>query len=246
VPPPPTRRVNDYAGALSAADRERLERQLAARERADGNQVVVAVFRSLEGENLEDFSIRLAERWRIGRKGLDNGVIFLIFTAERRMRLEVGYGLEPTLTDALAAAILREEVAPHFRAGRLADGLAAGLAAIDRVIAGTYRPPPPRSGARGLPWFVVAFVAGFAVGVGWLMFRVWARTWRGLTASHSGWIHPGSRRWRRARGRDDGPWIVDFPGGGGGWSGGGDVSGGGGSFGGGGGSFGGGGASGEW
>ncbi len=94
VPPPPDRRVNDYAGALTPADRDRLEQQLAARETTSRNQVVVAVFRSLEGESLEGYSIRLAQSWRIGQKGLDNGVIFLVFLDDRKMRIEVGYGLE--------------------------------------------------------------------------------------------------------------------------------------------------------
>src|SRR5262245_66345442 len=93
VPPPPDRRINDYAGVLTPAERDALERRLAERERTSSNQVVVAVFRSLEGESLEDFSIRLAQAWRIGPKGLDNGVIFLILVDDRKMRIEVGYGL---------------------------------------------------------------------------------------------------------------------------------------------------------
>ena len=142
VPPPPDRRVNDYAGELTPADRDRLERQLAAREATSRNQVVVAVFRSLHGESLEGYSIRLAQAWRIGQKGLDNGVIFLVFLVDRKMRIEVGYGLEGSLTDAVCSSILRDVVAPRFREGRTADGIAAGLDAIDRAIAGTYVLPP--------------------------------------------------------------------------------------------------------
>ena len=149
VPPPPDRRVNDYAGALTPADRDRLEGQLAAREATSRNQVVVAVFRSLEGESLEGYSIRLAQAWRIGQKGLDNGVIFLVFLDDRKMRIEVGYGLEGSLTDAVSSSILRDVVAPRFREGRTADGIAAGLDAIDRAIAGTYERPP--SAGRGRP-----------------------------------------------------------------------------------------------
>ena len=106
VPPPPDRRVNDYAGALTPADRDRLEQQLAARETTSRNQVVVAIFRSLAGESLEDYAIRLAQAWRIGQKGLDNGVIFLVFLDDRKMRIEVGYGLEGSLTDAISSSIL--------------------------------------------------------------------------------------------------------------------------------------------
>ena len=141
VPPPPDRRVNDFAGALTPADRDRLEQQLAARETTSRNQVVVGVFRSLEGESLEGYSIRLAKAWRIGQKGLDNGVIFLVFLDDRKMRIEVGYGLEGTLTDAVSSSILRDVVAPRFREGRTADGIAAGLDAIDRAIAGEQAAP---------------------------------------------------------------------------------------------------------
>ena len=120
--------------------------------------MVVAIFRSLEGESLEGYSIRLAQAWRIGQKGLDNGVIFLVFLDDRKMRIEVGYGLEGTLTDAVSSSILRDVVAPRFRAGRTADGIAAGLDAIDRAIAGTSTPPPSpdqggRSGGLGALYF---------------------------------------------------------------------------------------------
>ena len=160
VPPPPDRRVNDYAGALTPPERDRLEQQLAARETTSRNQVVVAIFRSLEGESLEGYSIRLAQAWRIGQKGLDDGVIFLVFLDDRKMRIEVGYGLEGTLTDAVSSFILRDVVAPPFREGRTADGIAAGLDAIDRAIAGTYtRPPSPDQGGRsGGLWVFVVFV----------------------------------------------------------------------------------------
>ncbi|PYO26898.1 MAG: hypothetical protein DMD86_18910, partial [Candidatus Rokuibacteriota bacterium] len=121
VPPPPDRRVNDYAGVLAPAERERLEQKLIQRERGASNQVVVAIFRSLEGESLEDFSIRLAQAWRVGRKGLDNGVILLVFIDDRKMRIEVGYGLEGNLTDAVSSSILRDVVAPRFREKRIAD-----------------------------------------------------------------------------------------------------------------------------
>src|SRR6266446_7777903 len=143
IPPPPDHRINDYAGALSADERARLEDKLRTRERESSNQIVVAIFRSLEGESLEDFSIRLAQAWRIGRKGLDNGVIFLVFIDDRKMRLEVGYGLEGNLTDAVSSSILGDVVAPRFRERRIADGISAGLDAIDQAIAGTYRRPAP-------------------------------------------------------------------------------------------------------
>jgi uncharacterized protein len=228
VPPPPDHRINDYAGVLTPAERDRLEQKLIERERTASNQVVVAIFRSLEGDSLEDFSIRLAQAWRIGQKGLDNGVIFLVFVDDRRMRIEVGYGLEANLTDAISSSILRDVVAPRFREGRLADGIGAGLDAIDQAIAGTYRQPVrsarPR---RSIDPFTLALLllvfGGLGMAVVPTLFYRGARR-RGWTGGHAGWGGP----------------IV----GGGGWSGGGRSGGGG--FSGGGGSFGGGGASGSW
>ena len=224
IPPPPERRINDYAGALSPEERARLEDTLRARERESGNQIVVAIFRSLQGESLEDYSIRLAQAWRVGRKGLDNGVIFLVFVEDRRLRLEVGYGLESRLTDALSSQILRQVVAPPFREGRIADGIAAGLAAIERAIAGTDKGAAPAGRARGggvLPLVLLLIVVAG-------LFSIVVPALRSSQVRRQGWTG-GSRGW-------GGPII--FPSGGGG--------GGGGDFGGGGGSFGGGGASGDW
>ena len=245
IPPPPTRRVNDYAGTLSAADRDRLEQKLIDRERTSSNQVVVAIFRSLEGESLEDVSIRLAQSWRVGQKGLDNGVIFLVFLDDRRMRLEVGYGLEGVLTDAVSSSILRTAVAPRFREGKVADGIAAGLDAIDQAIAGTYAAKSgPRAGSdEGVPLLAIAVLLG--VGVAAVAGAMMARTAnlerrRGLTTA---------RRGSDDRGRSNWPWIIGPGGGfgGGGFGGGGfGGSSGGGGFSGGGGGFGGGGASGSW
>src|SRR6266545_3507248 len=171
IPPPPDRRVNDFAGVLPAAERERLEEKLRSRERESSNQIVVAIFRSLDGESLEDFSIRLAQAWRIGQKGLDNGAIFLVFLQDRQMRIEVGYGLEPTLTDAVSSSILRDVVAPRFREGKIADGIAAGVDAIEQAIAGTYQAPARRAARPTAPadyvqmaiWLVVLGGIGLAV-----------------------------------------------------------------------------------
>jgi len=233
IPPPPDRRVNDFAGVLPAAERERLEEKLRSRERESSNQIVVAIFRSLDGESLEDYSIRLAQAWRIGQKGLDNGVIFLVFVDDRKMRLEVGYGLESKLTDALSSQILRQVVAPRFREGKIGDGIAAGLEAIEQVIAGTYKAAPPGQGgrARGGGLFPIVLLLIVVIGI----FSIVVSGLRNSHVRRQGWTG-GSRGW-------GGPII--FPGGG--WSGGGGGGGGGGGdFGGGGGGFGGGGASGDW
>jgi uncharacterized protein len=233
IPPPPDRRVNDYAGALQPADRDRLEQMLIAREATSRNQVVVAVFRSLEGESLEDYSIRLAQAWRIGQKGLDNGVIFLVFLDDRKMRIEVGYGLEANLTDAVSSSILRDVVAPRFREGRVADGIGAGLDAIDRALAGTYQRPPASNPRRqdDFGWRqILALVFG-----GLLLFTLVQNRMQNAALRRRGWTG-GSAGW-------GGPFI------GGGGFGGGFGGGGGGSsggFSGGGGGFGGGGSSGSW
>ena len=231
IPPPPDRRINDYAGALAAADRDRLEQALVAREATSRNQVVVAIFRSLEGESLEDYSIRLAQAWRIGQKGLDNGVIFLVFLDDRKMRIEVGYGLEASLTDAISSSILRDVVAPRFREGRVADGIAAGLDAIDRAIAGTYqRPPASQTGRRDGGFGFRELAAFFVVFV--LISILVQNRWQSAAARRRGWTG-GSAGW-------GGPYV------GGGFGGGSSGGGGGGGFSGGGGSFGGGGSSGSW
>lgn len=241
IPAPPDHRLNDYGGALSPGDRERLEQKLSQRERGNTNQIVVAVFRSLEGESLEDFSVRLAQAWRVGQKGLDNGVVFLVFVEDRKMRLEVGYGLEGSLTDAVSASILRQVVAPRFREGKMADGIAAGLDAIDQAIAGTYAGSGPRARSDpGMSVATMALLAGLGVaafaGVAMAM-NARAQRRRGWTAGRSGW---GPSR----RGGGAFPWIIGTGGGGFGGSSGGGFGGGG--FSGGGGDFGGGGASGDW
>ncbi|HEY3066942.1 MAG TPA: TPM domain-containing protein [Methylomirabilota bacterium] len=243
VPAAPTARVNDYGGLLSAADRDRLESLLTEREQATGTQVVVAIFPSLEGESLEDFSIRLAEKWRIGRKGLDTGVILLVFVKEHKVRLEVGYGLEGVIPDAAAGDIIRNVIAPRFREGQYAAGLQAAIEAVyARVGSGPGAPPAARrdGGQRGVSPLV--FFGVLAI-IAFVLYREMASGRRftrgqGYTAGRRGWAGPvivPPIWWGGSRG------------GGGGWGGfGGGGFGGGGGFSGGGGSFGGGGASGDW
>jgi uncharacterized protein len=221
--------VTDGAGLLAPADRERLAERLAARERATGAQMVIAIFPSLEGESLEDFSIRLAERWRVGQKALDNGVILLVFARDRKVRLEVGYGLEGALPDAVAGQIIRETIAPAFREGRYAAGLEGAIDAVFARIEATPAPARPRSrAAPGIPTslallFVVAVIAVIVLGA---LRGSRRRAPRAYGYSRAGWGAP----------------VVVPPiiwGGGWGGRGGGGFSPGGGSF-------GGGGASGDW
>jgi uncharacterized protein len=207
---------------------------LADGEKTTGAQVVVAVFPSLEGESLEDFSIKVAEKWRVGQKGLDDGAIMLVFLKERKVRIEVGYGLEGAIPDIEAARIIRETIAPHFREGRYDLGLEAAARAIYARVE-SKAPAERHGGSRGratkFPIVgVVAFFAILAIIAAMLLRE--AATRRGLTG---GGYTAGGGGWGVL------PFIIGSLLGSGGRGGGG-----GGGFSGGGGTFGGGGASGDW
>ncbi len=222
VPPAPTAWVTDRAGVLAPGDAARLDDRLRGLEQRTGHQVIAVLFPSLEGESLEDFTIRSAEAWKVGRKGIDDGLIFFAFIRDRRMRLEVGYGLEEKVPDAIASRLLAEQVKPAFGRGDYAGGIDALASSLERVFAGEPLPPPPRRDGRAVP-------------IGQLILLVVILL---LLQGLGG---------RGRRGRRSGIW---WGGGGGGWgsSGGGSSWGGGGfgGFSGGGGSFGGGGSSGSW
>jgi len=134
--------VNDYAGMLSPQAVQELETSLAAFEKSDSTQIVILTIPTLEGESLEGFSIKVAEAWRIGQKGIDNGVILLIAKQERKARIEVGWGLEGKLTDLVSGRIIRGEIAPRFKAGDIDGGIAAGVSAIMAVVKGEYKSTP--------------------------------------------------------------------------------------------------------
>ena len=212
--------VTDQAGILSPAARANLEEILRAYEEKTSNQVVVATFPSLEGNSLEDFSLRLAETWKVGQKGRDNGVIFLIFKKDRKMRIEVGYGLEGVLPDALAGQIIRNVIAPYFRTGDYSNGIVAGPDAIIKATQGEFKGTGPADGSKENSKAHRAFIAGLLV-LFLLPYLV------PLLSSH---------QIGRRGGRFGGYWTGGF--GGGGFGGGGFSGGGGG--------FGGGGASGGW
>lgn len=142
--------VTDRAGLLSAASRVDLEQDLRAFEEKTSNQIVVATFPSLEGDSLEDFSMRLAETWKAGQKNRDNGVLFLIFKNDRKMRIEVGYGLEGVLTDALSGEIIRGVVTPYFRRGDFEGGIQAGTHAIMKATVGEFKGVPRSRKANAL------------------------------------------------------------------------------------------------
>jgi uncharacterized protein len=130
--------VNDHANVLSESEKAGLESILKRFEAETTNQVVLLVIPSLEGDSLEDFSIRVAEAWKVGQKGRDNGVIFLVAIEDRKARIEVGYGLEGTLTDAQSGRILRNLVFPAFRQGAYPSGIQAGVVGILQTIQGEF------------------------------------------------------------------------------------------------------------
>lgn len=226
-----TGRVVDRADILSTGAEKAIAEKLAAHERATSNQVVVATLPSLEGYDIADYGYRLGRHWGIGQEGRDNGVLLLVAPDERKVRIEVGYGLEGDLPDATAKLIIENEILPAFRAGDMEAGVARGVDAILGAIEGTYEPMPAGEGDIGPD--IVEFVP--LIGFGFIFILAVFRTMRG--EGRVGRRGP----WGRRR-RGPGMIILGGPGSSGGFGGGGM----GGGFGGGGGGFGGGGASGGW
>jgi uncharacterized protein len=269
-----TGRVVDLSGTLDRAQQEAIAAKLAAFERAKGSQVAVLLVPTLGNETIEEFATRVTDEWKLGRAGVDDGVLFVIARQDRRMRIQTGRGVQGVLTDALSRRIIDERVAPHFRAGDFAGGIHAGVDAILRAIEGETLPEPakaaPRSDAAPAAslenFFWLAFVvvpvagmilrgllgrflgAGLTSGVtGFAAWLVFGSVFLGVIAavvSFLAVLFMGASGLSARRG--GGPW-----GGGGGWSSGGgggwsSGGGGGGGFSGGGGGFDGGGASGGW
>ena len=222
-------RVVDQANALSPATRAQLTQTLEQFERDTGRQVVVATVKSLQGFPIEDYGYQLGRTWGIGEQGQNTGAILLVAPAERQVRIEVGYGLEGELTDAVSRQILDQFILPQFRAGNLNDGVTNGTFAILHVLGWTDGPRPQTLRQRPIPTAQESAVSALLpIIVFFLLFFVLGRL-RGW----SGGSYPGGIY------RAGGPFR-----GGGGFGGG--FGGGGGGFRGGGGSFGGGGASGRW
>ncbi len=143
-------RTNDLANIVSAEVRERIERKLAELEQRTGAQVAVLTVDSLDGDSIEDYAVRVFQTWKLGRKDVNDGVLFVVARQERRMRIEVGYGLEGRLTDARSRQILDDIVRPHFRAGNFAAGVEAGVDAIAAVVSGAPLPAPRRDRGQQL------------------------------------------------------------------------------------------------
>jgi uncharacterized protein len=238
--PPLTGRVVDDAHLLSPATTQKLPDELAQLEQKTGHQLVVATVPDLQGDEIEDYGYQLGRAWQLGRKGVNDGAILLIAPNQRKVRIEVGYGLEPVLTDALSDVILQRKVLPQFKAGHMEQGIVDGTEALvqqlslpdDQAkaqVAQAARAPVRAPSASHLP--AAAFFAIFLVV----------------------WVIFGLFRSRRYFGGGGGLWwllpLMMSSGRGGGWGGGGGFGGGfggGGGFSGGGGSFGGGGSSGSW
>jgi len=149
-------RVNDYAGMFSQGTVRQLTVLLEDLEKRESTQIVVLTIPSLEGEVLEEFSMRVAERWKIGHKGLDNGAILLISRADRKVRIEVGYGLEGRLTDLQAGRIIRGIILPEFRAGRFDQGAVNGVQSMIDTVRGEFRAEDKKdSGGLGTRGFSI-------------------------------------------------------------------------------------------
>lgn len=217
IPPVPRQYVNDYASVLSPAVRQDLENRLAQFEKETSNQVLVVTLPDLGGEEIEEVSIRLAEKWKPGQKGRDNGAILILSKKDRKVRIETGYGLEGVLTDALSRSILANEIIPRFKQGDFDGGVVAGTEAILKATRGEYQGQRAGEGRGGSFWIFLILILVFFVLLPML------RRSRSLGLSHGGtsrggWWGGGSGGWGRS--------------GGGGFSGGGGSFGGGGSSGG--------------
>jgi uncharacterized protein len=137
--PPLKGRVNDYGGILSSATISQLDFILKEFEASDSTQIVVLTIPSLKGDNLERFSLEAAEKWGVGQRGKDNGALLVISRDDRKLRIEVGYGLEGTLTDLVAGRIIRKVIAPQFRQGSFNQGVIDGVDAIIAAVKGEFQ-----------------------------------------------------------------------------------------------------------
>jgi uncharacterized protein len=225
--PPLTGRVVDEAGVLDSRTVAELTLMLADHERDAGQQVVVVTLRSLQGYTIEDYGYQLGRHWGIGQKGANNGALLIVAPKEHKVRIEVGYGLEGTLTDAISGTIIQNYILPSFKRGDYSAGIVAGTTSILQALSGnTISPAPPSPQPIPFwsgPWEIVVIWFLLFFGAWGYFLVLW---FRHRNDPHS-WTTYGGNGWSSG----------SFGGG---------SSGGGGGFSGGGGSFGGGGASGSW
>jgi uncharacterized protein len=233
LPPVPPRYFNDYAGVTSADTAARLNQRLEDFERESANQILVAVYPKMQSDSsIEDYTVRVAQSWKVGQKLKSNGAVLFVFIQDRKMFLQVGYGLEGALPDALAKQIIEYDLKPAFKRGDFDGGLSEGVAAIIAATKGEYKGTghTVREQARGTwpVWVFPALIILLVLAVPILRLVLSAP---GVVYRRGGYSSWGSSS------MGGGGWS------GGGWGGGGGSSGG---FSGGGGSFGGGGAGGSW
>lgn len=237
IPPVPPRYFNDYTGTISGPTATALNAQLEQYERESSNQLLVAIYPKMESDSsVEDYTVRVAQAWKVGQKGKSNGAVLFVFKNDRKLYIQVGYGLEATLTDATAHDIVENILKPRFRQGNFDAGLQESVAAMIAATKGEYR-GTGRTRAEGYQpnrtrGGIIALVATL-----FIVFVI-------VQLLRHGVRQPTVIGGRRRAGLGN----VFWTGGGGGWSGGsgGWSGGGGGGFSGGGGSFGGGGAGGSW
>lgn len=167
--------VNDFAGILSPAQRQAMEQSVRDLQQKTGVQVAVVTLESLEGGQIDDFAAKLFRRWGIGQTDKNNGVLVLVALKDRKARIEVGYGLEPILPDALAGRVLDEELFPAFRQGRHAEGLERGVRRVAEIITRNEPAPktlPSTASGRKTDWLEATFITLFLsvfVGIGFLL-----------------------------------------------------------------------------
>ncbi len=249
--------VMDLTATLSTDEKQQLEAMLSDYEKKKGSQIAVLIVPSTKPEEIEQFSIRVVEKWKLGRKGVDDGILILVAKEDRRVRIEVGYGLEGILPDAKAMRIIDEQIVPNFKNGDFYGGIHSGVEAVIGVISGETLPEPvtvkntsSKIGGRGTLLVVAGIVLGFILSV--FMNRFVAASVSGFLIFVVGWILFSAVITAAAYGFGVFLFLVIHAIRGGGsrggvWTGGSSSSGGSsGGFSGGGGSFGGGGSSGSW
>jgi len=150
--PPLTARVTDLTQTLSPDQRQALEAKLAAMEAAKGSQLAVLIIPSTQPETIEEFGIRVAETWKLGRKGVDDGLLLLVAKEDRAVRIEVGYGLEGAIPDAVANRVIDEIIVPHFRDGDFSGGIDAGVDSLIKIVSGEPLPEPAVEGRAPPAW----------------------------------------------------------------------------------------------
>jgi uncharacterized protein len=156
----PPRQVNDFANAIPANKEAQLEASMQAFRRKNGAEVAVVVIKSLGGYDVAQYNIGLAEQWKIGKSGEDNGVSFLVAIDDRKMNISTGYGIEQYITDALARRIIETVVKPYFKENNYPAGIAAGVDAIQGLIEGKYSPEDfnGKKKKKGFPWVIIPVI----------------------------------------------------------------------------------------